>query len=45
MSTVMFLEGCNKSSVLCVPVNVVTHCERCTTGVVHMKIKLNEYSR
>ena len=45
MSTAIFLEGCNKSSVLCVTVNVVTHCEVCTNGVVHMKMKLNVYVR
>jgi len=43
MSTAIFLEGCNKSSVLCVTVHVVTHCESCTNGMVRIKMKLNEY--
>jgi len=45
MLTAIFLEVCNKSSVLCVTVHVVTHCESCTNGVVRMKMKLNEYGR
>jgi hypothetical protein len=45
MSTAIFLEGCKKSSVLCVTVNVVTYCESCTNDVVHMKMKVNEYAR
>jgi len=43
MSTVMFLEGCNKSCMLCVTVRVVTHCETWTNSVVRMEMKLNEY--
>jgi hypothetical protein len=45
MSTAIFLEGCNKNSVLCVTVHVITHCESCTNGVVRLKMKLNEYGR